>query len=195
MNHADRLTASRLFLAPLFFCLFVWGGALGIPGIVVAILLVALFAAIEVSDLLDGMVARNSGTTSSFGKLFDPFADVFARITYFVCFAWAGIMPLWILLVVLYREFGILFLRMLLAQRGVAMGARPGGKAKAVAYMIVGALSLLYWSLPKIGVVMGAADRPLRTLILILYVAAAALSVLSFVDYWIHFRKHFAAAG
>lgn len=189
MTQADRLTASRLLLAPAFFSLFVWGQAVGIPPAGVAVLLALLFTVIELSDLLDGLVARSSGTVSSFGKLFDPFADVFARITYFVCFAWAGIMPLWVLLVVLYREFGILFLRQLLAVEGVAMGARPGGKAKAVLYMVVGALSLLYWSLPKLGLPLGSLEDPFRILLLVLYVAAALLSVASFADYWIQFRK------
>ena len=189
MNLADRLTASRLFLSPVFFCLFMWGEAVGIPAIVVAIILVVLFVVIELSDLFDGMVARNSGTVSSFGKLFDPFADVFARITYFVCFAWVGIMPLWILLLVLYREFGILFLRMMLAQNGIAMAARPGGKAKAVVYMTAGALSLLYWSLPKVGLAPGSIDHLLRWIILAFYLAAALLSVASFLDYWLQFRK------
>ncbi|HUX40021.1 MAG TPA: CDP-alcohol phosphatidyltransferase family protein [Rectinemataceae bacterium] len=189
MSYADRLTASRLFLAPFFFLLFMWGEAVGIPSAIVAIALVILFAVIELSDLFDGMVARNSGTVSSFGKVFDPFADVFARITYFVCFAWAAIMPLWVLLIVLYREFGILFLRMMLAQRGIAMGARPGGKAKAVVYMTAGALSLLYWSLPKIGLNPGSIDPILRGIIFAFYLAAAILSVASFIDYWIQFRK------
>ena len=189
MNLADRLTASRLFLAPLFFCLYMWGGAVGVPSAIVATILILLFAAIELSDLFDGMVARNSGTVSSFGKLFDPFADVFARVTYFVCFAWTGIMPLWILLLVLYREFGILFLRMILAQNGISMAARPGGKAKAVVYMVSGALSLLYWSLPKFGLAIPSIDPILRWTIVAFYLAAALLSVASFVDYWIQFRK------
>ena len=189
MSHADRLTASRLVLAPIFFCIFMWGEAVGIPAMLVAIILVILFIVIELSDLFDGLVARNSGTVSSFGKLFDPFADVFARITYFVCFAWAGIMPLWVLLLILYREFGILFLRMMLAQRGVAMAARSGGKAKAVVYMTAGALSLLYWCLPKVGVPTGAFDPLARGIILVIYLVAAILSVASFIDYWIQFRK------
>ena len=58
-------------------------------------LLWGLFLVIEVSDLFDGLAARRTGTVSDFGKLFDPYADVFARITYFVCFALDGIMPAW----------------------------------------------------------------------------------------------------
>jgi len=194
MSSADRLTASRLFLAPIFFAVFIWGEKLGLSSPLTVAILVLLFAAVEVSDLLDGIVARNSGIASSFGKLFDPFADVFARITYFVCFAWAGIMPLWILLIILYREFGQLFFRMLLAERGISMGARPGGKAKAVVYMLAGSFSLLYWSLPRIGVSLDIVGSWLHWFVLGLYLVAVVLSVASFVDYLIHFRKSLAKA-
>jgi CDP-diacylglycerol--glycerol-3-phosphate 3-phosphatidyltransferase len=188
MNLADRLTASRLVLAPLFFAVFMWGGDLGLGGPTTAVILAVLFTLIEVSDLLDGQAARNQGTVSSFGKLFDPFADVFARITYFVCFTLAGIMPAWILLVILYREFSQLFLRMLLAERGVAMAARPGGKVKAVFYMIAGAASLAYWCLLRFGWFPVDAQALLFG-VRALYVAAAFLSVASFADYLIQFRK------
>ncbi len=186
MNLANLLTASRLVLAPVFFALYMWGVPAGLPAAAVAIAMIALFAFIELSDLLDGMAARSAGSTSSFGKLFDPFADVVARVTYFVCFAHAGVMPLWMLVVILNREFSILFLRMLLAERGVAMGARPGGKAKAVLYMAAGALSLAYLSLPVLGMALPpwslAAVRAV-------YGIAVALSVGSFIDYIIQFRK------
>lgn len=186
MNLANVLTASRLVLAPVFFAVFMWGEAAGLGPAAVSAVLIGLFACIELSDLLDGMAARSSGSVSAFGKLFDPFADVVARVTYFVCFAQAGVMPLWMLLVVLNREFGILFLRMLLAERGVAMGARPGGKAKAVLYMVSGALSLLYLRLPSFGFALPSWSA---AAVIAAYAFAVALSVVSFVDYVVQFRK------
>ena len=188
MNLADRLTASRLFLAPLFFVVFMWGGALGLGEGAIAILLVVLFVCIELSDLLDGQAARRQGTVSSFGKLFDPFADVFARITYFVCFAHAGLMPVWILLIIIYREFCQLFLRMLLVERGIAMAARPGGKTKAVFYMLAGAASLAYWCFLGFGW-FPIPEATALVAVQILYVLAAFLAVASFADYLVQFRK------
>lgn len=188
MNLADRLTSSRLVLAPFFFVVFFWGGSIGFSPAACAILLWVLFAVIELTDLFDGQAARSKGTVSAFGKLFDPFADVFARITYFICFAFSGIMPLWIFLIIIYREFCQLFLRQLLAERGIAMGARKGGKIKAVFYMLAGAASLVVWSLPRLGLFPGAAAA-LNGLVFALYVVAAALSVGSFIDYFIQFRK------
>jgi CDP-diacylglycerol--glycerol-3-phosphate 3-phosphatidyltransferase len=186
MTLADRLTTSRLVLAPVFFAVYRWGACLG-PVPYVAILW-GLFLIIEVSDLLDGFAARREGTASDFGKLFDPYADVFARLTYFVCFALAGIMPAWAFIVILYREFSINFLRMLLAQRGVAMGARSGGKLKSATYMAAGAASLLLVSLIRLGL-FSVIRAPLAAAIYALYSLAAVLAVLSFVDYFVQFRK------
>ncbi|HOX91654.1 MAG TPA: CDP-diacylglycerol--glycerol-3-phosphate 3-phosphatidyltransferase [Spirochaetales bacterium] len=186
MNLANALTASRLVLAPLFFAIYLWGQAVGLSDAAVAILLIILFAVMELSDLFDGMAARSSKTVSAFGKLFDPFADVVARLTYFLCFAHAGIMPLWMLLVILNREFGILFLRQLMAVKGVAMGARPGGKTKAVLYASAGGLSLLYLALPAFGF---ALPSWALVAVRLVYALAVALSVGSFIDYIIQFRK------
>jgi CDP-diacylglycerol--glycerol-3-phosphate 3-phosphatidyltransferase len=186
MNLADRLTASRLVLAPFFFIVYRWGDAVGRwPATAV---LWIVFVAMELSDLFDGQAARRAGTVSAFGKLFDPFADVVARLTYFICFVSSGIMPLWAFLVILYREFGQLFLRQLLAERGIAMGARPGGKLKAVFYMLAGATSLILDSFMRIGIVSEALPV-LRMCIFALYMIAVALSVGSFVDYLLQFRK------
>jgi CDP-diacylglycerol--glycerol-3-phosphate 3-phosphatidyltransferase len=188
MNLADRLTASRLFLAPLFFALFTWGESLGLGAAACSIALIVIFILVELSDLLDGQAARRNGTVSAFGKLFDPFADVFARMTYFVCFAFSGIMPVWILLIILYREFSQLFLRQILAEKGVAMAARSSGKIKAFFYMLAGAASLLAWSFPRLGLLPGA-ESALLLVVSILYYIAAFLAVASFADYLIQFRK------
>jgi CDP-diacylglycerol--glycerol-3-phosphate 3-phosphatidyltransferase len=186
MTLADRLTASRLVLAPIFFAVYRWGGSFGPIPVVCA--LVLLFASIEVSDLLDGMAARKQGTVGPFGKIFDPFADVVARMSYFVCFAFSGIMPLWAFFLILYREFAMLFLRMVLSGRGIAMGARPGGKLKAVLYMLSGATSLILDGLLRLDLAPGF-QPTMRIVVLALYIAAVVLSLGSFVDYFVQFRK------
>ncbi len=188
MNVADALTASRLLMAPIFFIVYMWGIAAGLPPVAAVVVLWFLFVSIELSDLFDGMAARSMKTVSSFGKLFDPFADVFARLTYFVGFAFSGIMPVWIFLIILYREFSQLFLRQLLAERGVAMGARSGGKIKAVFYMIAGAASLVLWSLRALHL-LPALDGAFGMTVFVLYCLAVALSVGSFLDYIMQFRK------
>jgi len=185
MTLADKLTASRLLLAPVFFIAYRWGGILG--AVPLTCVLWIIFIAIELSDLLDGRAARIQGTVSSFGKIFDPFADVVARMTYFVCFALAGIMPDWAFFLILYREFSQLFLRQVLASRGVAMAARPGGKLKAVLYMLAGAASLVLDGLLRLE--LAPAALPIAKLVVSgFYTLAVVLSLASFADYLVQFR-------
>jgi len=185
MTKADKVTLSRLILAPLFFILYRYPLLPSLPTIV---LLWLLFWVIEISDLVDGQIARSSSQVSDFGKLFDPFADVLARVTYFVCFAFSGIMPLWVFLIILYREFGILFIRMMLSFKGIAMGARPGGKLKAGLYMVSGMLSLLLVTLERLALLPSFVPA-LRTTVLVAFIAAGFLAIASFVDYVLQFRK------
>jgi len=190
MSTADKVTLSRIFLAPLFFILYRYPLLGALPTV---ILLWLLFAVIELSDLVDGQIARSANMVSDFGKLFDPFADVLARVTYFICFAFDGIMPLWIFLIVLYREFSILFLRMMLSGRGIAMGARPGGKLKAGLYMVSGLLALLFSSVKRLAPAAQFQDI-LGSLVLAAFIAAALLSIISFIDYLVQYRRLIAKA-
>jgi CDP-diacylglycerol--glycerol-3-phosphate 3-phosphatidyltransferase len=88
----------------------------------------------EITDIMDGHIARTRGQVSDIGKLMDPFSDVFLRITFFVCFIGAGLMPLWAFIIIVWRELGIMFIRMLLAKEGTAMAANKGGKLKSLLY-------------------------------------------------------------
>jgi len=144
MTSADIITSIRLILAPIFFVVYflpVWFPFLGSSWTVPV--LWVLFVVAELTELFDGLVARSRNEVSDFGKLFDPFSDTLVRITYFLCFVVDGILPAVLLMIVLYREFGILFLRTLMMKLGIAMGARSGGKMKAVTYMVAGLLALL----------------------------------------------------
>jgi CDP-diacylglycerol--glycerol-3-phosphate 3-phosphatidyltransferase len=196
MTLADKVTSLRLILAPFFFVVYLlpqwlpsWSGAL-----VTVPVLWALFIISEITDLLDGKIARTRREVSDFGKLYDPFADTLVRITYFLCFVLDGILPAALLVVVLYREFGILFLRGLMMKKGIAMGARKGGKIKAFTYMIAGAIALLAMSVTRLGL-----DRvfPLPvSLFFCLKLAAQAvfalsvlIAVLSFLDYVSVYRR------
>ncbi len=185
MNVADKVTLSRIVVAPLFFLIFT---ASFIPRPVAIVLLWLLFIWMELSDLLDGRVARASQQVTAFGKLFDPFADVISRVTYFLAFTSIGIMPWWVLIIIFYREFGIMFLRMLLSFKGIAMGARPGGKLKAGLYMVAGALSLALYTARQT-VFLASLAGTLGLLTSIAYLAAALLSLLSFADYLVQFSR------
>lgn len=178
----NAISASRLLLAPLFFVAYflpAWSGAWSEA---TAVALIALFVLSEGSDLLDGMIARRRGIISDVGKVLDPFTDVIARLTFFICLTMSGHLHVWFLLIVTYREFGIVFLRLLLIRDGIALGARVLGKAKSFTYGLVAAVAISGVALERFGV-RSSALPAIRTLALVLSAAGALLAVVSFADY------------
>jgi len=126
----------------------------------------------EISDVLDGALARKMGLSSGLGQALDPLCDSLYRLTVFLAFAAAGWMPLWLIFPFLFRDIIVSYARIMAASRGVSIGARLSGKIKAV---IQGAA--------QIGVVtfhmLGLADN----LSLALIGIAAAMTLYSLYDY------------
>lgn len=182
MNTPNLLTVIRIGLAPLFFIAYLlpqWGSGLEVVSVSAMVL---LFIAIETSDVLDGYIARKYNLVSDLGKVIDPFADVLSRLTYFYCFAIEGIMPYWMLLILLYRELGVTFLRMMLIQRGVAMAASVWGKAKAMTYAAAGIVGVFVLSL-AILVPESSFFALWEHIVLVLFALCVISSVGSFLTY------------
>ncbi|MDR1902567.1 MAG: CDP-diacylglycerol--glycerol-3-phosphate 3-phosphatidyltransferase [Treponema sp.] len=192
MTLADKVTTIRVILSPIFFILYLapefFPSVPGLQAPWTVIVLWLIFIISEITDLLDGRIARGRNEVSDFGKLYDPFADVLVRVTYFLCFVITGILPVVLLLIVLYREFGILFLRVLMMKKGLALGARKGGKLKAVTYMLTGIVALLAVSIKRmeLGNTLFTIFRNSAT---VLFIISTIISVLSFVDYIAVYRR------
>ncbi len=195
MKIADFFSALRIFMAPVFFVLFfipVWSG-IEMPFLIV--FLVPFFVFMQFTDFLDGYFARKRNEVSDFGKLFDPFADVIANVTVLLCFMLTGYLPAFLFLLILYREMGILFLRMLAMKQGIAMGARKGGKTKTVLYITASGFSLMIELFRRLDVVFAGTDSLLPTVNLVLYALAVLVSLGSFIDYLFHYRSLIRASG
>ncbi len=123
---ANLITAARLPLAPIAVaCLLTHH-----PAGTIAAAVLSLF--LELTDILDGKIARSYGQVSDFGKLFDPFSDAATRFTLFLGLYEVGVADLWMILVIFYRDSSISFLRSVAAVRRVVLSARQSGKIKAV---------------------------------------------------------------
>lgn len=182
MNTPNKLTIVRFFLAPLFF--LVYQLMLNFNNTLLYLsLLTALWLAIELTDLLDGIIARKYKLVTDLGKVMDPFADVFARLTYFVCFTYSGLMPVWAFLIIMYREFSIVFLRLLMMRTGKAVPANIFGKGKAVLYAISAILTIIYFWIAYAGLFDSSVMRTLMTVLRITYIASAIAAIASFVVY------------
>ncbi|HKL20207.1 MAG TPA: CDP-diacylglycerol--glycerol-3-phosphate 3-phosphatidyltransferase [Tichowtungia sp.] len=195
MNIANFITSLRLYLSPVFFIFaFLPYWTAGRFGVLSTVALWVLFVVIELSDVLDGMVARRQKIVSDVGKLLDPFADVVSRLTYFVVFTAFSIMPVWMFILILYREVGIIFVRMMMIRDGVALAARKGGKLKAVMYAVSAALGLLMLMHLRVQNLHGLMPAlPWVT------IGAFGVSVLlswgSMIDYLLIIRRHYRESG
>jgi len=128
---ANQLTLVRLFLSPVFVGVFIVGGTVG------HVLALGIAVVFEITDLLDGYVARWKKETSDFGKLFDPMADSAARFSVFLCFLWGGYAHLWMVAIIFYRDFMVAYMRVAAARAGVVLAARLSGKMKAITQGII----------------------------------------------------------
>jgi len=63
-----------------------------------------LFFVAGASDAVDGFLAKRFGWTSRMGALLDPLADKFLLVTCYTVLAWIGLLPLWLLVLVLTRD-------------------------------------------------------------------------------------------
>ena len=92
----------------------------------------AIMIVCELTDWLDGFMARRTGSVSMAGKILDPMADSLYRIGVFVALVSNGWMPLWMLVIMIVRDVGISELRLMAQRKGLTVGARVSGKIKAI---------------------------------------------------------------
>jgi len=138
----------------------------------------------EVSDLLDGHLARKLDVASAFGKIVDPLADSLYRALVFLAFMDAGWMPVWMVAVIISRDILVSYLRIFSEQHGITMGARQSGKIKAVFQGVV-QIGTVVLVIASGGVLTGAYD----TLVYALLMIATAVTAWSGVDYTLGFLR------
>lgn len=92
----------------------------------------ALMVVAELTDFLDGLVARATGAVTDAGKILDPMADSMYRLIIFAAFVQNGWMPAWMMAVFVIRDVGVAYCRIIAMSRGKPVSARFSGKAKAV---------------------------------------------------------------
>jgi CDP-diacylglycerol--glycerol-3-phosphate 3-phosphatidyltransferase len=188
MSLANKLTFFRLLLSPLFFISYLLLDFSSLSALWVISALWLIFIVSEITDLLDGIAARKRNEVSDFGKLFDPFADTIMQITCFLCFVIEGIFPAILFLLIIYREFGILIIRNLMLRKGITLAARMGGKIKTVTYIIAGSAALLTVSFKHLFLFESMLPF-FEKAALVIFTVSVFISLLSFFDYLLVYRK------
>ena len=126
MNLPNKLTMFRILIIPILVVLLVIEE--GRPWTYMGAL--ALFALATITDIADGRIARSRNLITDFGKLMDPLADKVMISCVLICFVELEVIPAWIAIVVVFREFMISGFRLIAAEKGVVIAANKWGKHK-----------------------------------------------------------------
>ncbi|MFN2319512.1 MAG: CDP-alcohol phosphatidyltransferase family protein [Dermatophilaceae bacterium] len=127
-NIANALTMLRLVLVPLFGWLLLFDGGQSAG---YRYLAAACFGAAMITDRIDGDIARSRGLITKFGQIADPIADKALMTMAFVGLSIIDVIPWWVTILVLVREWGITLMRFIVIRHGVMPSGR-GGKIKTV---------------------------------------------------------------
>lgn len=170
MNLANKLTIFRIFIIPVFL-IFI---AIRIPyGTQIATI---LFIIAALTDKLDGYIARSRNQITNFGKFMDPLADKLLVTAALISLVEFQVIPTWIAMIIITREFAVTGLRSIAAAEGNVIAASKWGKLKTVVQIIaiICALVKLSYSNGFFGV-----------LTKISMVVAVVITLISGVDYFV----------
>ena len=129
MNLPNKLTALRIILTPFFLA------SMLIEFPFHYTIATFIFIVASVTDLIDGKIAREKNMITTFGKLCDPLADKLLITAALLAFMKLGICNIWIIMVILAREFLVTSFRVVASSQGVVIAAGFLGKLKTVSQM------------------------------------------------------------
>ena len=160
MNLPNSLTVLRIFFVPLLVVVLLtrqpnfdfWG--LPIHFEVWGVLILLMAAA---TDVMDGYIARKRGEITTLGILLDPIADKLLISAAFISLVQMGLVPAWMVVIIIGREFIVVGLREIASVEGLVIPASPLGKTKMILQVLAGCAVILtakYVSLKLLGIVL-----------------------------------------
>ena len=137
MNLPNYITLSRIFSVPIFIWLLsssLFSNSNGDKELAAS----ALFILASITDGLDGYLARKRGQVTTIGMLLDPLADKLMIAAAFISLVQFNphIVPAWIAVIIIGREFLVSGLRGIAASEGFTIQASELGKLKMVVQIV-----------------------------------------------------------
>jgi CDP-diacylglycerol--glycerol-3-phosphate 3-phosphatidyltransferase len=178
LNLPNQLTVLRLGMCGLLLISlsFTWSYA--------ATAALLIFALASLTDWLDGAIARSRNLVTDLGKLLDPLADKILITGTLVGLVERRVAPMWMVVLIIAREFLITGLRTIAAHKQIILSAERVGKHKTLSQIVVILVSLAYLSLGEFGLQNTGVARFLDLAQLPLYWFALGITVLSGAIYF-----------
>ena len=184
LNLPNKLTLIRMFLAPIYLALML----IEFPCHYIVAL--AVFAVASLTDMLDGKIARKNNLITVFGKLLDPLADKMLTTAALLAFMREGWCSIWIVMIVLTREFAVAGVRLIATAQGIVIPANYWGKAKTVSQMVFTIIIMLLAELDATFDIFANAGRfTLARVSNIMLWITAVLTVVSGITYFVDSKK------
>jgi CDP-diacylglycerol--glycerol-3-phosphate 3-phosphatidyltransferase len=182
VNLPNSLTIARIFLVPLLLVVLLTNTKL--PswspfGVSKEMMGAVIFAVASLTDWADGYLARRRKQVTGFGQWMDPLADKLLVTAALVSLGSMGLVPAWLIAVILGREFVVTVLRAVAHARGQVLPSSRLGKYKMVAQVVAIFMLMLSHDAAKGVYVVGITALGIATL--------AALG--SAVEYWRSFNS------
>ena len=138
LNLPNKLTLARIIITPVFLAVIMWE-SLAHRFLIADI----IFVIASITDAVDGHIARKYNEVTNFGKLLDPIADKILTTAALLAFLQLGLCNVWIVMIVLTREFAISSIRMICAANGTVIPANIFGKIKTASQMVFTVIIML----------------------------------------------------
>jgi CDP-diacylglycerol--glycerol-3-phosphate 3-phosphatidyltransferase len=187
-NLPNWLTIFRIFLVP-FLVVVLLTKMPAREFIGLAIFLMAI-----ITDGLDGYFARKWGQTTRLGALLDPIADKFLMTGAFVSLVELDLVPAWMVVIIVGREFLLDGLRMTAMDQGLVIPASRLGKLKTFSQTVAVCACIIQFRLdelsrPLIRTIFGHSVDLFEALAASFLWIAVILSLGSMADYFVKFSK------
>lgn len=138
---ANKVTFARIVFIPVFVAILISPWPQYFPdwmhmGTLKPWLAAAVFIVLSLTDMIDGYLARSRGEVTDFGKFMDPLADKLLVSAALLALIELDVLPSWVVLVIIAREFIVSGVRMVAASKGEVIAASMYGKVKTVLQMV-----------------------------------------------------------
>jgi len=137
------LTVMRIFLTPIFIiCLFsdFFGAQLWA---------LVIFIVASITDAYDGYLARKNNMVTDTGRFLDPLADKILVSSAFISFSIMGLIDIWMVALIIFRDLFVMGLRLLMSRRGFIMITSKISKSKTAVQIGIIIFTLLFLTLKR----------------------------------------------
>lgn len=137
MNLPNSITLSRIFSIPVLIWLLTTKRIVGVHG-EQEIIAASVFVLASITDGIDGYLARKRGQITTMGMLLDPLADKLMIAAAYITLVQVNphIVPAWMAVIIIGREFLVSGLRSIAAAQGFTIEASDLGKSKMVVQIV-----------------------------------------------------------